>query len=135
MNGAGTPLRHDLEYLRRIVAEAVRLHQSRSIEDRVMLTDLRDYLTRLCIDAMEDEALARRLAPSLVQLWEELMVDAEDRRARYLDASAPAFYGAFLFNLMMARELEVGPENLLCRPISRTEFLESWEWTRSILGI
>ena len=51
---AGTPLRHDLAYLRRIVAEAVRLYPGRTAGDY-------EYVERRPITRTEKPYLYRRL--------------------------------------------------------------------------
>ena len=135
MDRTGTPLRHDLMYLRCIVTEAVRLHPGRTPEDRVMLTDLREYLMWLTVDALQDETLARELVSILARLQEELNAVADDRRARHMDPTAPAFYEAFLRAMEQMLSFRYGEDLLVGGEISRGEFLHSWERTRQRLGL
>lgn len=81
-------------YLRLIVAEAVRLHPGRTPSDRVVLGNLRDYRMWLTIDAMREEKPARCLVPTFARLQVELHAEAESRRARDMDPTAPAFKGS-----------------------------------------
>ena len=70
-------LRHDLMFLKCFVKTAIMLHPGSSPEDRVTLGVLHDYLAWLAVDAMTDEALARRLVTTIAKLQEELHAEAE----------------------------------------------------------
>ena len=99
---SGSVIRRDLPYLRLIVKEAVRLHPRRPPEEHVMLTNLREYLMWLTIDALEDENLAKELLFSFATLEEELNVIKVDRQNHRLDPSALAFNEAFIQALRLA---------------------------------
>jgi len=134
MNNRKTSLRHDLMYLRLIVAEAVSLQTAANPDNRITLCALRDYLTWLTTDAIQDKQLARKLVSTYARLQEEL--NAETRRlAHETDPSAPAFHEGFLHALEQTLSLTHGADLLLDEEISRAEFLESWEMTRERLGL
>jgi len=135
MKSTGTPLRHDLQYLRCIANETIRLHPGRTPEDRVTLGVLRDYLAWLAVDAMTDEALARRLVTTIAKLQEELHTNAESRHAKEIDPTAPAFYEGFLHGLEQSISFKYGVDLLLDEELNRGEFLETWERTRKRLGL
>lgn len=135
MKSTGTPLRHDLQYLRCIANETIRLHPGRTSEDRVTLGVLRDYLEWLAVDAMTDEALARRLVNTIAKLQEELHTNAESRHAKEIDPTAPAFYEGFLHGLEQSISFRYGVDLLLDEELSRGEFLESWEQTKEKIGL
>ena len=128
-------LRHDLMFLKCFVKKAVMLHPGRTPEDRVMLGVLRDYLAWLAVDAMTDEALARRLVTTIAKLQEELHTNAESRHAKEIDPTAPAFYEGFLHGLEQSISFRYGVDLLLDEELSRGEFLESWERTREKIGL
>lgn len=135
MRAMGTPLRHDLMFLRSIVDEASRLHPGRTPEDLVTLGVLRDYLAWLAIDAMDDEQLARRLVYDTAKIQEELLTETEKNRALDIDPTSPAFYEGFLHGLEQAISFRCGVDLLLDEELSQREFLESWERTRKRLGL
>ncbi len=135
MKSPGTPLRYDLINLRCIIEEAVRLHRGSSPEERVTLGVLRDYLAWLAVDAMTDEALARRFVHTIAKLQEELHTNAENRHAKEIDPTAPAFNAGFLHGLEQSISFKYSVDLLLDEELSRGEFLESWERTRKRLGL
>lgn len=111
-------LRHDLTYLRCIIAEAVRLHQRQTTKEPETLGVLHDYFSWLTVDAMTDERLTRRLH-SITKLQEELYTEAENSRARDGDSTAPAFYEEFLHDPEQAISFERGADLLLEEEIDR----------------
>ena len=135
MKSTGNPLRHDLQYLRCIANETIRLHRGSTPEDRVTLSILRDYLAWLAVDAMTDEGLARRLVHTIAKLQEELHTNAESRHAKEIDPTAPAFYEGFLHGLEQSISFKYSVDLLLDEELSRGEFLESWERTRERIGL
>ncbi len=135
MKSTGAHLRHDLQYLRYIANETIRLHIGRTPEDRVTLGVLRDYLAWLAVDAMTDEGLARRLVTTIAKLQEELHTNAESRHAKEIDPTAPAFYEGFLHGLEQSISFKYGVDLLLDEELSRRDFLETWERTRKRLGL
>jgi len=68
-----TTLRCDLDYLKRLLTEAMRLHRPRSLEEATMLADIRDYLMYAALDAIEDPVLASTLVDRFthLQAWLE----------------------------------------------------------------
>jgi hypothetical protein len=135
MNRVKTPLRHDLIFLRLIVTETVSLQTAANTDERTTLGALRDYLTWLTTDAMQDKQLARKLVSTYARLQEELNAETRRRLAHDTDPSAPAFHEGFLHALEQTLSLTHGADLLLDEEISRAEFLESWEMTREKLGL
>jgi len=135
MKSTGTPLRHDLQYLRCIANETIRLHLGRTSEDRVTLGVLRDYIVWLAADALTDEGLARRLVHTMAKLQEDLHTKTESHHTQDTDTTAPSFYEGFLHGLEQAISFRYGVDLLLDEELSRGEFLESWERTRERLGL
>jgi uncharacterized protein YigA (DUF484 family) len=127
MNNQKTSLRHDLRYLRLIVTEAVSLQTATNTDERNTLGALRDYLTWLTTDAIQDKQLARKLVPAYARLQEELNAEAKKRLAQDTDPSAPAFQEGFLHALEQTLSFKHGTDLLLDEKISRGEFHESWE--------
>jgi hypothetical protein len=129
----GSVMRQDLQYLRLIVNEAVRLHPRRPPEEHVMLANLREYLMWLTIDALEDEVMAKELIHSFATLEDELNVIKVDRRNRRLDPSAPAFYEAFIQALRLVLSYYHRVSLDLEEFYNREKFLKAWTWTQKIL--
>ncbi|MCJ7575010.1 hypothetical protein MUO93_12250 [Candidatus Bathyarchaeota archaeon] len=127
MNRVNTPLRHDLLYLRLIVAEAVSLQTAANTDERTTLGTLQDYLTWLTTDAIQDKQLARKLVSTYARLQEELNAETRKRLAHDTDLSAPAFHEGFLHALEQTLSFKHGADLLLDEKISRGEFHESWE--------
>jgi len=120
-------LRHDLMYLRLIVTEAVSLQTTTNTDERTTLGALRDYLTWLTTDAIQDKQLARKLVSTYARLQEELNAETKKRLANDTDPSAPAFHEGFLHALEQTLSFKHGADLLLDEEISRDDFLESWE--------
>ena len=127
MNNHKTSLRHDLMYLRLIVTEAVSLQTAANTDERTILGALRDYLTWLTIDAMQDKQLARKLVSAYARLQEELNAETRKRFAHDTDPSAPAFHEGYLHALEQTLSFKHGADLLLNEKITREEFHESWE--------
>lgn len=132
---AGTPLRHDLIYLRRIVKEAISLHPGQTPKEYVMLANLREYLIWLTLDALEDEKLARELHRSFGDVEVEVHAVVADRRARNMDSTVPEVYELFLQMLKQILAYRHRVSFDLEEFYSRTWFLESWERTHKALGL
>ena len=128
-------LRHDLHYLRCIIARVVELYPIRTSKDRDTLGVLQDYLVWLMADSMTDEELARRLVRIMARLQEELHAEAENSRARDTDPTAPAFYEGFLHGLEQSIGFRHGVDFLLDEEIDRREFHKAWEQTKERLGL
>jgi len=135
MKSTGTLLHHDLQYLRCIVNETIRLHLGRTPEDRVTLGVLRDYIVWLAADALTDEGLAKSLVHILAKLQEELHAKAKTHNALSTDPIASAFHEGFLYGLEQAISFSHGVDLLLEEELSRRDYLESWERTRERLGL
>jgi hypothetical protein len=127
MNHVKTPLRHDLLYLRLILAEAVNLQTAANTDERTTLGALRDYLTWLTTDAIPDKQLARKLASTYARLQEELNAETRRRLAQGTDPSASAFHEGFLLALEQTLSLSHATDLLFDEEIRREGFLESWE--------
>ena len=119
--------RHDLIFLRLIVTEATSLQTTTNTDERTTLGALRDYLTWLTTDAMQDKQLARKLVPTYARLQEELNAETRRRLAHDTDPSAPAYHEGFLHALEQTLSFKHGVDLLLNEKITREEFLESWE--------
>jgi len=128
-------LRHDLHYLRCIIARVVELYPIRTSKDRDTLGVLQDYLVWLTADAMTDEELARHLVHTMAKLQEELHAEAENSRARDRDPTAPAFYEGFLHGLEQSISFRHGVDLLLDEEIDRREFHEAWGQVKERLGL
>jgi hypothetical protein len=114
-------------YLRLIVAEAVSLQTAANPDNRITLCALRDYLTWLTTDAIQDKQLARKLVSTYARLQEELNAETRRRLAHDTDPSAPAFHEGFLHALKPTLNFKHGTDLLLDEKITREEFHESWE--------
>jgi hypothetical protein len=128
-------LRHDLHYLRCIIARVVELSPLKTSEDRDTLGVLRDYLVWLTFDAITDEKLARRLVHIMVKLQEELHAEAENNHTRDIDPTAPAFYEGFLHGLEQSISFSHGVDLLLDEEIDREEFEMIWRQAKERLGL
>lgn len=131
----GSRLRHDLNYLRTIIAEAGNLRQGPAPRDKVILSVLRDYLTWLIVDALTDEALARELAPTLARLRDEMDDVARELRKKRRSTDTPAFYKGLLTAMVDLLSFRHGEDLLHGGPISRDEFEECWILTRKALNL
>jgi hypothetical protein len=114
-------------YLRLIVTEAVSLQTTTNTDERTTLCALRDYLTWLTTDAMQDKQLARKLVSTYARLQEELNAETRRRLAHETDPSAPAYHEGFLHALEQTLSFKHGTDLLLDEKITRGEFHESWE--------
>lgn len=128
-------LRHDLNYLRTIIAEAGILHRGPTREDRALLSVLRDYLTWLVVDALDDEELAREVAPTLSLLRDEMDEVARELRRSRRVTYIPMFYKGLLSVMVEILSFRYGEDLLHGDPISRDEFTEAWELTRNALNL
>ena len=130
-----TRLRHEGEYLERVVRKAVVLNFKRDQLDRDLLSVLHDYLAWLALDAVEDEELAARLVPTLDTVrraieevrekWETI---PKWRRVR-------AFYAGYLSALGTLLDAAHGRDFIAGEPLPREEFEECWELTRRALDL
>jgi len=120
-------LRSDPQYLKRILELCVELgpvaRADPSSEHATMLADLRDYLMFLTLDAMEDEAEARRLVVIFAELGVWLAMEGE------------RFYEGFLFSLEYLLSLRHGIAAIPSELIDRGSFEASWRRTKEKLGL
>lgn len=135
MNDPKTTLRHDLLYLRCILAHAIKHHQAQTPNQRLTQATLRDYLTWLTTDALQDEELARHLAPTLARLQEELHTQAQNNHNRNADPTPHAYYEGYLHALENTLNHHHGEDLLLHEQITRPQFHQTWEQTRKTLGL
>ena len=63
-----THLRHDLDYLRALIVQAIRLRRASDAEQATMLADIRDYIMFLTLDGLKDLQLAEQLVDSFFAL-------------------------------------------------------------------
>jgi len=131
----GARLRHDLNYLRTIVTEAGALQGGPAPRDRALLSVLSDYLTWLAVDALEDEELARELAPTLARLRDEMDDVARELRRGRKSTEMPAYYKGVLSAMEEILSFRYGENLVDGGPISRDEFAEAWELTRKALNL
>jgi len=130
MNNPYTPLRHDLLYLRCILTHATKHHPAQTPKDRLTQATLQDYLTWLTTDALQNEKLARHLAPTLARLQEEL-----HNQARNSDPTTHAYYEGYLHALENTLNHHHREDLLLHEQITRQQFQQTWEKTRKTLGL
>jgi len=135
MNGSTENLRHDLLYLRYILTHATERHRAQTPEDRFAQATLQDYLTWLTLDALQDPAHARSIAPTLARLQEELHAQAQHNQTRNRDPTPQAYHEGYLHALEQILSFTHGEDLLLGEEISRRMFLESWDKTRERLGL
>ncbi|MBA7505082.1 hypothetical protein ES706_03745 [subsurface metagenome] len=120
-------MRSDPQYLRQILELCVGLGPAAradpTSEHATMLADLRDYLMFLTLDAMEDEAEARRLAVSFAEL------------GVWLAGRGERFYEGLLFSLEQLLCVRHGIAMLPNELIDRGSFEASWRRTKERLGL
>ena len=132
---AETSSSYDLEYLWHILDTAVRLYPGTTDEERARLADLKDFITWLCVEAVENESGANTLTQRLVWLLEEIKDTIECYRACRLDSSGLVHHGMFLQALMLTLTRKHSVRTLLCRDIDHEKFLDSWDHTKLKLGL
>jgi hypothetical protein len=130
-----TPLRHDLEYLKRLLTHAIRLHRPGSAEEARMPADLRDHTMYVALDALEDAELAKRLMPRFSQLQAWL-----ERRLHHTpvwrdERETIRFYIGWLFALEQLLSLRHETAKLPSEAINREDFKRSWAKTAEKLGL
>jgi len=103
--------------------------------DRLAEATLQDYLTWLTLDALQDLAHARSIAPTLARLQEELHTQAQHNQTRNRDPTPQAYHEGYLHALEQILSFTHGEDLLLGEEISRREFHESWDKTRERLGL
>jgi hypothetical protein len=123
-----TDLRYDLDYLKSLVTEAIRVCEARSEKELNMfikprsaqevnvLADILDYFMYLCLDATDDPCLTQQLIErfSALQTW------LQTKRADKMKI--------FLFTLKQLLTLQHDK-------ISRKSFMDTWKSTASKLGL
>jgi hypothetical protein len=130
-----TELRHDIDYLKRLLTEAIRLHRPNSIEEATLLADIRDYIMYLALDAVGDQNLAETLLVRFTQMGRALEEKLKETPVWQDDErQAIRFYVGFLFALeqLLSLKHEIG---LPGEKISREDFKRSWRRTASKLGL
>jgi hypothetical protein len=121
-----THLRHDLDYLRTLIVQAIRLHRPSDAEQATMLADIRDYIMFLTLDGLKDLQLAEQLVDSFFALQAWLQTIKTSQTPQYQDAETIHFYLGFLFTmeqlLSLRHEITMLPHEM----ISRQDFQKSW---------
>jgi len=135
INSIETTLRHDLLYLRCIITHAINHHRAQTPSDCLTQATLQDYLTLLTTDALQDEKLAQRLAPTLARLQEELHKETETLRIQNKDPTPQAYYQGYLHSLENTLNHKHNTDLLLHEQIIRRQFHQTWEQTRKKLGL
>ena len=130
-----TQLCHDLAYLKRLLSQAIRLHQPNNMEEATMLADTRDYIMYLCLDAQEDHSLARTLVHQYAQLGLWLRKMDKDMPVWKDEKKAFEFYRGFIFALEQLLSLRHEITVLPAEKISRQDFTRSWKETARKLGL
>jgi len=130
-----TDLRHDLDYLKRMLEVAIRLHRPANMEEATMLANIQGYFMYLCMKGLNSPSLARELVKIYAQLqaWLETMYmqtpvwKAEHEIIR--------FYMGFLFALEQFLSLKHEIKRLPSEAVSREDFMRSWRQTAKKLGL
>lgn len=130
-----TILRCDLDYLKRLLTEAIRLHRPSSVEEATMLADLRDYLMYIALDATSDPDLARTLVVCFTELGVWLEKLAKDTPVWRKEAETIRWYIGFVFALEQLLSLRHEIALLPAEKISREDFMRSWKETAARLGL
>ena len=127
--------RYDYDYLWHILDTAVRLYPGTNDEERIALADHKDFLTWLCMEAVENESEAKIMTQILVRLLEEIKDTIECYRFCRLTPIGLVHHGRFIQALLLTLTRKHSIHNLLCRDINHHAFLESWEQTKYKLGL
>lgn len=127
--------RYDFEYLWYVIDMAIRLYPRTTDEECVMLADLKDFLTWLCVETVQKDSEAKILIQKLVWLLEEIKDTIECYCACRLDSSGLLHHGMFLQALVLTLTRKHSVRTLLCRDIDHEKFLDSWEHTKLKLGL
>lgn len=128
-------MRYDYEFLKYLIDNIVRLYPRVNNEERMILSDLKDYITWLCIDAIEKDTLAISLKQILVKLLEEIEEDIDNYHFFRFDTSGLVHYGMFIQALILTLTCKHGTRSLLCKDIDHHKFLDSWNQTKLKLGL
>lgn len=130
-----TDLRYDLDFLKRLLTQAIRLHRSASIEEATMLVDIWDYLMYLYLDALDDWELARTLVDHYRKLQAWLFHYSLDLGTQWDLRENVRFYIGFLSAqeqlLSLHHEIAKLPEGKK----SRLDFMRKWKETARKLGL
>jgi len=121
---------YDFDNLWQVLDTAVRLYPGTTEEESVRLADHKDFLTWLCIEAVENESEARIMTQRLVRLLEEIKDAIEGYRVCGLSPIGLVHHGRFIQALLLTLTRKHSIHNLLCRDINHHDFLESWEQTK-----
>jgi hypothetical protein len=130
-----TDLRHDLDYLRRLLGLAVKMHHPLTVKTATMLADIRDYLIYLTLDGLHDPALANLLIDHFTQLQACLEKRVESTPIEAPERESARFYVGFLFALEQLLSLCHRIAELPRGAISREDFIRSWKRTAEKLGL
>ncbi len=123
-------MRHDVEYLEKLLQVALRLHKPENREDATVLADVRDYFMWLTVDAWSDPVLAKEVVRVYMQL--ELLLEKIHRVLEHPNAQ---FYIGWLFGMEQTLSLHHSITLVSGEPIGRRDFEESWKKTSVRLGL
>ena len=130
-----TDLRNDLDFLERLLAQAITLHRPRSIEEATMLADIRDYFLWLTLDGFEDLSLGVCLIDRFSALQSWLQREHINQVLKFVHPDKVTFYTAFLFTLEQMLSLHHAVAKMPAEKISRADFTTSWRRTAEKLGL
>jgi len=130
-----TDLRFDLDYLKQLVNQAMRLHRPCSVGEDMMLADIRGYFMYLMLDGLEDPSLATSLVDRFNTLQAWLEKTAQETAPWHSDAETIRFYLGWLFGLEQLLSLRHNIAKLPQEKISRQGFIRSWRETSRKLNL
>lgn len=128
-------LRHDLDYLKRLLEAAIKLHRPANMEEAAMQTDIHDYIIYVSFDAIEDSALAGTLVDCFAHLQAWLETMHKQTPVWKAEHETIRWYIGFLFALEQFLSLKHGIKRLPSEVISREDFMRSWRQTAEKLGL
>jgi len=130
-----TNLRHNLDCLKRLLVEAIRLHRPGSVEEATMLADIRDYIMYVALDAVEDPALASTLVDRFTHLQAWLETMHKQTPVWKAEHETIRWYIGWLFALEQLLSLKHKIKRLPGEKISREDFMRSFKRTAVKLGL
>jgi len=130
-----TQLRHDFNYLKRLLIRAILLHRLSNIEQMTMLADIRDYFMFLTLDGLKDPQLAEQLVNRFCALQASLETTEITQTLQHQHTETIQFYVGFLFTMEELLRLRYGITMLPNEMISREDFRRSWIRTTKKLNL
>lgn len=130
-----TDLRHDLDYLKRLLTQALRFRGAKKLPEATWTDDIIDYFLYLSLDAIEDRELAKSLVKDLTALEARLMYLGAEARVEDQDPSALEFFVWFLWTLNKLLLFRHHIGTILGEAVSRENFIRRWSETAKRLGL